>query len=132
MHARDGILAVHATEQLRHRARVDDVPDDPKQRGFLVRLLSVGGLQQLAYAEAVLLRANDFQHRRLGHPGGGERLQQHVRRVIATAAECPGNAGDDSRAALDEPLHELGEGLLADETAEHLDECDGRVLVSIR
>ena len=68
----------------------------------------------------------------LDTPGVDERLQQQVRRVVAAARECPGNAGDDPRAALDQALHELGKGLLADQAAEHLDEGDRRVLVGVR
>ena len=114
------------------RRLVGDLADDAKQRRLLVRLLRVGGVQQLAHAEARLLRGNHLQHRRLGDAGGGERLEQQVGRVVAAVGERPGDAGDDARAALDQTAHELREGLLADERGEHLDERHGRVLVGFR
>ncbi len=132
MHARYRVLAVHPAQQLGHRGRVGDLADDAEQRRFLVGLLGVGGLQQLAHAEAVLLRRDHLQHGRLGDPRGGQRLEQQIRRVVAAARQRPGNAGHDPWAALDQALDKLRKGLLADEAAEHLDEGEGRVLVRVR
>jgi hypothetical protein len=131
VHARDRILALHAPDQLRDRGLVGDLADDPKQRGLLVRLLRVGGVQQLAHREARLLAGDHLEDRGLGDARRVERLEQHVRRVVAAAGECPGDARNHPRAALDEPAHELRKGLLADERAEHLHECQGGRLVRL-
>ena len=93
MHARDRILAVQAADEFRRRTHLCDIPDEAEERGLLVRLLGVSGVQQVAHAEALLLGADDLEHGGLGDPGGREGIKQQVRRVVAAAGERPGDAG---------------------------------------
>ncbi len=132
VHAGDGVLALHPAEQLGNGRSVCDLADDAEQRRFLVRLLRIRAAQQFAHAEARFLRGNHLEDGGLGDPGGRQRLQQQVRREVAATRQRPGDSGDDPRAALDEPLHEQREGLLADQAAQCLDERQRRVLVGIR
>ena len=50
--ARDRIFAVNTAEQLRNRMIVGDLANDAEEGGLLVRLLCVGGGQEVAHAEA--------------------------------------------------------------------------------
>ena len=63
MNPRDRILALKAPHELRDRLAVGDLGDHAKQCGFLVRLLRVGCVQEVAHAEAVLLRTDHIQNR---------------------------------------------------------------------
>src|SRR6266478_3070747 len=97
VHARDGVLALHAADQLGD--------------GLLV--------------------GDHVEHRGLGDSRCRERFEQHVRRIVAAAGQCPGNSGDHARTAFHQSAHELRKCLLADEAREHLDECHGGALVGI-
>ena len=132
MHARDGVLTPDSPDELRDRARVRDLPDDPKQCSLFVGLLLVRRAQQLADAETVLLREDHFQDGRFRDPRGVQRLNEQMGGIVAVTGQRPRNTGDDLRAALDEPADELGEGFLADESCQHFDESDGGRLAGIR
>jgi hypothetical protein len=132
VHAGDRVLPAHASDELRQGGLVGHVTDDAEQRRLLVRLLLVGRVQEVAHAKAVLLGGDDLQDGRFGDARCAQGLEQQVRREVAAAGEGPGDARDDARAALDQPTDELGEGLGADDGAQHVDEGDGRVLVGFR
>src|SRR5881392_2271495 len=125
VHARNGVLALHAADQLGDRLLVGNLADDAEQRRLLVGLLRIGRSQQLPHAETRLLRRDHFQHRGLGDSRYRERFEQQVRRIVAAAGQCPGNPGDHARTAFHQAAHELWERLLADEPGEHLDEGHG-------
>src|SRR5438105_3473797 len=131
VHARNGVLALHAADQLGDRLLVGNLADDAEQRRLLVGLLRIGRSQQLPHAETRLLRRDHFQHRGLGDSRYRERFEQQVRWILAAAGQCPGNSGDDARTAFHQAAHELWECLLADEPGEHLDECHCGGLVGI-
>ena len=130
--ARDLILALQAPDEFRYVVGRDGFGDDTKQRDLLVRLLVVGGVQQFARAEAILLRGDDVEHRGLRHIVLGDGLQQEIRRIRAARAQRPLEAGHDLGAALDHRLDELGEILLVDDAGEGVDERCRGVLVRIR
>src|SRR5256886_62301 len=132
VHARNGVLALHAADQLGDRLLVGNLADDAEQRRLLVGLLRIGRSQQLPHAETRLLRRDHFQHRGLGDSRYRERFEQQVRRIVAAAGQCPGNPGDHARTAFHQAAHELWERLLADEAGEHLDEGHGGAFVGIR
>jgi hypothetical protein len=62
VHARDRVLAVQPAQKLGCGTRVGDVGDDAKEGGLLVRFLRVGGVEQVAHAEALFLGGDDLEH----------------------------------------------------------------------
>ncbi|MBV6418604.1 MAG: hypothetical protein CMLOHMNK_03512 [Steroidobacteraceae bacterium] len=129
---RNRILALQSPDQLRDRGRVGDLADDAKQRRLFVRLLHVGGVQELAHAEALLLRRDDVEQGGLRYAFLRQRVEQQVRRIGAAARQRPGNTRDHTRTTLDQPAHELWKGLHVDDRRQHVDENDRCVLVRIR
>jgi hypothetical protein len=75
---------------------------------------------------------DDVEQRRFGHAFLAERFQQHGRGIGAAARQCPGDAGDHSRAAGDQRFDEYREGFLVDEPSEHFDVGHRRDLVRVR
>jgi len=61
--ARHRVLAAQAPDQLRDRALIDGLLDDPEQGGLVVIVLRVGGLQQFTDAEACALGIDNLHQR---------------------------------------------------------------------
>ena len=90
MHARERVLALDAADQLGDRWLVGELADDAEQRRLLVRLLAVGVLQQVAHREALLLRGDDVQHRRLRHVIAPSSSMSIVGLIVVARRERPG------------------------------------------
>ncbi len=71
-----GSLPSQAADELGHDALVGDLADDAEQRGLLVRLLRVGGVEQLAHVEARLLRGDHVEHRGLSAMPSRQSVEQ--------------------------------------------------------
>ena len=127
--ARDGVLAVDPRDQFVHAVRVHELACDPEQGGFLVRVLVIGGVQDLAQVEAVLLRCDDVEHRRLGDGRVLQELEQQPGRVVARRGERPCDAGDRARVLLRKRLGKQRKRPVVDERCQHFDECDRFTLV---
>ncbi len=132
VHPGDRVLAVHAAQELAHRVVVRDIANYPEEGRFLVRLLRVGRIQQLTYAEARLLGSNHFEYRGLCDAWCREGLEQEVWRIVTIAGQRPGNPRDDPWAALDEAFDELREGFQAHQAGKHFDERHCGVFVGVR
>ena len=76
---RDGVLAVDARDEFVDGVRVHQLARDPEQGGLLVGVLVVGGVQELAQVEAVLLRRDDVEDRRLRDARALQQLEQQAR-----------------------------------------------------
>ena len=125
----DGVLAVDPGDQFVHARGVHQLARDAEEGGLLVGILQVGGIQELAQVEAVLLGRDDVENRRLRNAGRLQQLEQQRRRIVAGGSECPGDARDRARIFLRERLGEHREGLVVDERRQCLDECDRLALV---
>ncbi len=128
--ARDGVLAVDARDQFVHGVRVHQLARDPEQGGLLVRVLVVGGVQEVAQVEAVLLRGDDVEHRGLGDGRVLQQLEQQARANSCATRRAPRRrrrprAGSPPPA----PWRAAGNDLLSIERRQHLDERDRLALV---
>ncbi len=113
-------------------SRVHQLACDPEQGRLLVRVLLVGGIQQVAQVEAVLLRRDHVEDRGLGDRRVLQQIEQQVRRVVARGGERPGDACDRARVLLRQRLGDQREGLVVDQRRQRLDERDRLALVGGR
>ena len=125
----DGVLAVDPGDQFVDARGVHQLASDAEEGSLLVGILQVGGVQELAQVEAVLLGRDDVENRRLRNAGRLQQLEQQRWRIVAGGGERPGDASDRARVFLRERLGEHREGLVVDERRQCLDECDRLALV---
>jgi hypothetical protein len=111
--ARERVFAIHARAELVNGLGVDQLAGDPEQRRLLVRVLVVGGVDQLPQVEAVLLRGDDVENRGLGDGRVLQQLQQQPRGVVPRGGQRPGDGGDGARILLRERLASSGNDLLS-------------------
>ena len=132
MQPRGLVLALQARDQLGQRALIGHLADNPEQRGLLVGLQGVGGLQQFAHAHARALGVDDLYQGRLVGVGLGQFIQQQLWREAAGTRQRGNHARDGPAAALGQRLHEHGEILGVGHRREYVHAGQGDVLVGVR
>src|SRR6185436_396937 len=83
----DRVLALDAPDELGDAVLIGDLADDAEQGRFLVRFLRVGRREEVTHAEARLLRVDHIEDGGFGDAGRRQRIEQHVRRKVAAAAQ---------------------------------------------
>ena len=120
VHLDDGVLAAHASDQVRNHVGFDRVFNDLEDCGLFLGLAVVGALQQLVDRQVLLVNAQDFDQRWFGDFIVIEKVEQGIRVVIGAAGQRPGCAGNNAFVAVRKALPIHVEILVVDHGAENV------------